>query len=190
MPAMLRRLAPLLLALAVVFPSTAHASKTMEIGIQDDAVFVSQAGLSRQTALDRVEEIGVTTVRANVIWWRALADGQAIARTRPATPKYDFSSYDGLVADARARGLKVELTLVGPAPPWAAKQRNPSNRNPSVKDFGRFAAAVATHFRGKVVRYGVWNEPNWHTWLSPSKTAATQYRALYLAAYSAIKRAD
>ena len=48
-------------------------SKTMEIGLQDDAVFVAQVGISRQAALDRAVELGVTTIRANMLWSRVMS---------------------------------------------------------------------------------------------------------------------
>ena len=88
-------------------------------------------------------------------------------------------------------GMKVELTLTGPAPRWAtAEKAKSANRNPSAKEFARFATDVAKHFKGRVQRYSIWNEPNWHTWLSPARTAAQQYRALFTGAYSSIKRVD
>ena len=95
----------------------------MEIGIQDDAVFLNQAGYPRPAALDRAQEIGVTTIRANVLWSRVLTGSQANRRTRPAKPRYDFTLFDGLVDDARERGMKVELTLTGPAPRWATAEK-------------------------------------------------------------------
>jgi GH35 family endo-1,4-beta-xylanase len=162
----------------------------MEIGIQDDAVFVSQAGYPRQAALDRAAEIGVTTIRANMIWSRVMTLEQAARKTRPASPKYDFSVFDALVAEARARGLSVELTLTGPAPAWGTADKTIGTRNPNAREFARWTATVARHYRGKVGRYSIWNEPNWHSWLSPARTAAAQYRTLYTSAYSAIKGAD
>ena len=49
---------------------------------------------------------------------------------------------------------------------------------------------VAAHFKGRVDRYAIWNEPNWNTWLAPGKSAASLYRALYAAGYKATKAAD
>ena len=186
----IRRLALTLFAFFVLC-APAQASRTMEIGIQDDAVFLHQWGYSRPAALDRAQEIGVTTIRANVLWSRVLTGSQANRRTRPAKPRYDFTLFDGLVNDARERGMKVELTLTGTAPRWATAEKvKAANRNPSAKEFARFATDVAKHFKGRVQRYSIWNEPNWHTWLSPARTAAQQYRALYTGAYSSIKRVD
>ncbi|MDA0178926.1 cellulase family glycosylhydrolase [Solirubrobacter phytolaccae] len=169
----------------------AHASRTMEIGIQDDAVFVDQVGYGRIAGLTRAKELGVTTVRANMIWARVLVGKQSEQRARPAKPRYDLIRFEQLVTEARAAGLRVELTLTGPAPRWAtADKAKASTRNPSAKEFARFTSEIAKHFKGRVARYSIWNEPNWHSWLSPARTAAAQYRKLYTASYSAIKRAD
>jgi hypothetical protein len=56
--------------------------------------------------------------------------------------------------------------------------------------FGEFVAAAAARYRGQVSRYAIWNEPNWPSWLRPSRSAASIYRRLYLAAYAAIERTD
>ena len=175
---------------ALVLAAPAHASRSMEIGLQDDAVFVDQAGIGRSAGFERAKQIGVTTIRANMLWSRVSAGKQAAQRKPPATPRYDFARFDALVNDARARGFGVQLTLTGPAPAWATKGHTVSTRDPSVKQFARWTATVAKHFKGRVERYSVWNEPNWYSWLSPAKTGAAQYRALYLAAYAAIKKAD
>ena len=186
---MRRLLAPLLAFLVLCAP--AHASRTMDIGLQDDYVLLGESGFNRGVALNRAAELGVTKIRANVLWSRVLEGNQANRRTRPSRPSYDLAAFDYLVAIARERGMRVELTLTGPAPRWATgDRRKASNRNPSSKEFARFAKDIAKRYRGQVERYSIWNEPNWHTWLNPARTAARQYRALYTRAYSSIKRAD
>ena len=46
----IRRLLICLLLALLAAPATAHASRTMEIGIQDDAVFLNQAGYGQPSA--------------------------------------------------------------------------------------------------------------------------------------------
>src|SRR6476469_6313836 len=107
----------------------------MEIGLQDDAVFVDQVGIGREAGFARAKEIGVTTIRANMIWSRLLNPGQANQTSKPATAHYDFSRFDALVDGARAHGFSVQLTITGRAPAWATKARSePSTRAPNVKD--------------------------------------------------------
>ena len=43
------------------------------------------------------------------------------------------------------------------------------------------------HFRGRVARYAIWNEPNWWSLLGPSAHAARIYRRLYLRGRAACK---
>ena len=80
---------------------------------------------------------------------------------------FDFRKYDRAVNTAMQNGVRVQFTLVGQHP------------RPNVADFGRFAAATAEHFRGRVDRYGIWNEPNYKAWISPVKRAPAIYRKLY-----------
>ena len=61
---------------------------------------------------------------------------------------------------------------------------------PDPVKFAAFARTVAAHFKGRVDRYSIWNEPNLSAWLSPSKSAPKLYRSLYSAGYTAIKTVD
>ena len=117
--------------------------------------------------------------------------GRSAARRRaPANSPYNWASYDSAVSAARAHGLRVELSLSGPAPAWATGNRRFGPMQPNATKFGQFATAVAQHFKGKVDRYAIWNEPNYPSWLAPQSTAPQQYRKLYTAAYKAIKAVD
>ena len=49
---------------------------------------------------------------------------------------------------------------------------------------------MAKHFKGRVFRYSLWNEPNLGRWLSPTRQAPLLYRKLVLAGYPALKRVD
>ena len=49
---------------------------------------------------------------------------------------------------------------------------------------------VAQHFKGRVDRYSIWNEPNWPGWLAPYKSAPHIYANLYRAGYIAVKSVD
>jgi hypothetical protein len=181
MPTM-RRLLPLLLLILLVVPVKASAS--MEFALQDDDVFVHQRGFDRDRALDHAVDLGVSRIRVNVLWSRVPASGGS------SDPVYDFSAIDALQEAAADRGIKLQLTIAGPAPSWATRDHKVGNHAPDAVKFGRFARAVAQHFEGRVDRYSIWNEPNWNTWLAPAKEAPSLYRKLYRAGYAAIKRVD
>ncbi len=182
-----------LLALAVplaLLPAQAHAAKGMEMALQDDDVFLWEAGLKLDSALDHAVELRTKRIRVNVLWSRLLVDG-ADQRTVPAGgPKYDFHRLDILQQAAAERGIKLQLTITGPAPAWATRDHRVGNYAPDARKFGEFARTVATHFEGRVDRYSIWNEPNWNTWLSPAKSAASLYRQMYVSGYNAVKGVD
>jgi hypothetical protein len=214
----LRRLLLLVpLALAVAAPP-ANAAKGLEIGLQDDGQLLSDNPLVRQNALEHARALGATALRTNLHWAKVVSDPEAAAA--PAPPTYDFERVDRMVDEAAAYGIRVQITITGPAPAWASGDGKVSTVRPDPVRFGEFAGAVAAHFRGRVRAFSIWNEPNWHRLLVPEsicadvrvakpkrkrggkgrkatvarrqcvKTAARLYRGLYQSAYAAIKTAD
>jgi hypothetical protein len=186
------RFALLLTLLVLAVPAAAQARAPMEIAIQDDAVFVrgptgygalpGSRLLGAEGGYDAARALGATTIRVNVDW-------HVVAGATEAEP-LDWSWYDRAVDAARARGLRVHLTLTGPAPAWATGDGKAGVRDPDARAYGAFAAAAAAHFRGRVALYSIWNEPNWPSWLAPRRRAAPMYRRLYEHGYAGVKRAD
>jgi hypothetical protein len=167
----------------------AHAAKGMEVALEDDPVFVNQYYYDRERALQQAQELGVSRIRVNLGWAPSLK-GQANLRFPPPAPRYDFSQIDSFIDAAARYGIRVQLTLTGPAPAFATGTRRVGPDHPSGKYFGKFVAVVAAHFRGRVDRYSIWNEPNYRGWISPLREEPKIYRDLYINGYNAIKRAD
>ena len=188
---MIRTLAAASLTLlTLALPSAAHAAKGMELALQDDAVFVDERWMARDTALDHAADLKTKRIRVNVLWSRVLVGG-ADLRTPPAHgAQYDFSKIDALQAAAAKRGIKLQLTITGPAPAWATGDRKIGGNRPDPVKFAAFARTVTAHFKGRVDRYSIWNEPNLSAWLSPSASAPKLYRSLYSSGYTAIKTVD
>ena len=185
-----RLLATLLLAIPLLvggFAIPAQAARNMEIGLQDDGLLLNP--FARADALQNARELGVTTLRVNLRWSTTL-HGQARRKRKPRRLRYDFSAYDAVIAEAAAFGMRVQLTLWGPSPRWATLNHRLSLYAPRPSAFARFARVAAAHFRGRVRRYSIWNEPNWHSFLRPHRHAAKLYRGLYKAGWRAIKRVD
>jgi cellulase (glycosyl hydrolase family 5) len=175
-------------------PDDTRAARGMELAIQDDALFVQGNKRFRgDRAFDYARQLGVTRIRVNLLWAYTMPRSQYNARRKPAAINYNFTQIDQLIDRAASNGMRVHLSLTGPAPRWAnAKRRGTTQawNRPNARQFGEFASVAANHFAGRVDRYSVWNEPNWKTWLGPLKAAPSIYRAMYVRAYSAIKKAD
>jgi hypothetical protein len=178
------------LLLALALPSAAHGAANLELGIQDDAVLFERHYSDASMGLDRAAQMGADRIRVNLEWAESMPAGQARRKKAPAQVSWDFSRLEQLYADATARGLRLQVTLTGPAPRWATGNRRISNVRPKPRAFAQFASAVATAFAGRIDRYSTWNEPNWHSRLQPARANARIYRALHAHAYEAIKRAD
>jgi hypothetical protein len=146
---------------------TASAGPRMELGLMDEGVFLDERYYGADRGLEAARSLHVRRLRINVLWANALTEGQAVARKAPARPTYEWGKWDRAVARARTRGVKVQLTLTGPAPAWAAGNRRRGPYRPSASQYGRFVSAAVKHFRGVVSRYSIWNEPNHVGWLRP-----------------------
>jgi hypothetical protein len=171
----------------------AQAQKGLEIGIEDDFVLTG-AYYSPSKLLNTAEKLKTAYARVLVSW----ADvreigGNARSRRVPKHRRYDFRLYDGIwIRASQQRHILLQFTLTGPFPAWASATHRKSaipNRK-AYKYFKEFASQLAAHFKGRVGRYGIWNEPNFVSWLGPQRNAESEYRKLYQAGYSAIKAQD
>ncbi len=79
----------------------------------------------------------------------------------PARGTFDFSKYDDLVAEAAAQGVDL-LALLDSGAAWASSQPGANEASPpdDPRDFGAFAAAVATRYGATIHDYEIWNEEN------------------------------
>jgi hypothetical protein len=175
--------------LLLVFVPAARAAQGMEVALQDDPVFLHRDYYDRDQALAQARELGVTRLRVS-LGWAATLGPQADDRTQPSPLVYDFSRYDDLIDAAAAYGIRLQINLIPPAPAWATGDRKLGVNKPNPRLYGRFVRTVAEHFKGRVDRFALWNEPNHVGWLTPQSTAAAQYRQLYLEGYKQIKRVD
>lgn len=179
------RAAAALVALALLAAAApASARPRLELGAQDDALWVGPSATATPELQNRgwsaARVVRMRHLRINVLW----------KNVETAPGSYDWSRYDAAVDVARAQGMAPQLTLTGPAPAWATGDGRVGVNNPDKRQYGTFARAAAAHFRGRVRRYSIWNEPNWPTWLGPTNRAASIYRGLYQYGYRAVKQAD
>lgn len=168
-------------ALAVLVATPVLAGPRMEVAVEDDAVFVQhpQDDPLRALAFQRAHELGATHIRANA-WWRRKLDG---------TIDEDFSKLDSFVDEARARGFVVQLTCGGIAADWGSPDAHavaPTGVTPLLSEYLDFLGKVVAHFKGRVERFSIWNEPNHPGFLLAGPVAAVaSYQQLERAAAAA-----
>jgi hypothetical protein len=198
-----------IVALALpVLASSAQAAPAQLALIQDDAAFVEgRRGDPRALLHEARHDLGADVVRAN-LYWRVVSPAPS-ANSKPEgfdvgdpySPQYRWAMYDHFVANARAAGLRVYLTITGPTPDWASHEPRRCHEGciwkPDSHLFGKFVKAVARRYRGQVRYWSIWNEPNHFGWLLPQyshrhrvRYSARMYRSLWYRGYRAIRRHD
>jgi hypothetical protein len=178
------------LILFALVTAKAAPAPALELGVQDDPVLLTRSYGSAELALQRAADMGASRVRVNLIWSHVMSPEAARAKRRPAGLTWDFTNLERLYADAAAHGLELQVTLAGPAPAWATGNRKIGYTRPRPAAFAEFAGAAATAFAGRIDRWSIWNEPNWHRLLQPTKRAPAIYRALFRQGAAAVRAAD
>ncbi|HEX8742929.1 MAG TPA: hypothetical protein VF712_07330 [Thermoleophilaceae bacterium] len=143
------------------------------MALQDNAVLLERHHYDREAAFDRLRELGVSWIRAPAIWSRVAEEG--------------WGQLDSLVDAARGEGFEVQVGLIPPAPAGATGDGRLGVFRPDPERFGAFARAAAEHFRGRVRRWSIWNEPNLVNWLTPVAEMPDLYARLYRAGHDAIE---
>ena len=163
---------------ALVFPAAAPAKRGLTTGFEDGDEYQSSDPAERALWLDRTVDSGAGIVRLSVSWASVAAPSRPPDPTNPGSAFYDFSSIDGAVRDAEARGLTVLLTVNG-APDWAEGPGRPASAapgtwKPNPSDLADFVQALAARYSGSFDPDGlgpappfpaaqaiqVWDEPN------------------------------
>ncbi|HEX4671373.1 MAG TPA: hypothetical protein VH279_03840 [Solirubrobacteraceae bacterium] len=216
------RVLVLAMLLCAISATRAVAMNSQEAWFEDDVnLYVNPAG-----TLGQLRFLGVDRVRLAVRWY--LIAPKPLSHRRPrkfnaanpaAYPPGVWNALDQIVIDAKADGIALSFDLVGGAPLWATGPNPPPdhgnvhlNWNPSPKEFGSFARAVATRYSGnydsvtqkldpgnpgdvpKVSFWSVWNEPNYGPGVAPQgvpghlniENSPRMYRNLVAAEWNAL----
>lgn len=143
----------------------------------------SSSANRRKVDLALITSLGVGLLRHDFLW-------HSIEKTKGS---FDFSGYDLRVDAAAAAGVK-HIGLLAYGNPWATTKTKDDPKYPpdDPADFGRYAKAVVSHYKGKIRLYEVWNEPNagYRFWKSNPLGDPKAFGALLKAAYKAAKEAD
>lgn len=123
-------------------------------------------------------EAGFDTI-IQVFPWRDL---------NPQPGTYIWQAADDMVAVAQTHGLALVVRL-DMAPDWAART-DPADLPFDLNAYLDFVEAIATRYRGRILGYIVWNEPNlaveWGGWVAEPR----QYVEVLCQAFARIRQAD
>lgn len=166
----------------IPFIPTGISQSASSVGFADSDVFGMNPADINHT-FDLMAETGAHSVRIIIPW----------AGVEPSQGNFDWGQVDTVVGAANAHRMSVVGALVA-TPAWAvAPGAQPISGPPaSAEAYGDFAGAVASHFRGRVDAYEIWNEPNAvMSWTSgPQGPQPDVYAGMLKAAYPKIKAAD
>ena len=126
----------------------------------------------RERTFSMMREAGLEWVRSDFDW-RAVQKEPGGA--------FDWSRYDEIVDGAARHGIKT-LPILGSPPRWA----RPVTEH--LDEWRAFVRAIATHYKGRIPVYEIWNEEN-HAGFWPNPNPA-DYVAALRAAFEEIKAAD
>jgi hypothetical protein len=149
----------ILVALASAFScasSPGPQAGKQPIAFPEDFFGIAHAGYSRTGAeLDLLSWLGVGFSRIDFSW--------DIIQPRPGA--FDFSRYDGILTALASRGIGtlpiLDYDVGWIHPDGRARRRVPPDR---MDDWLAYVRGTVGHFRGKVIGWEIWNEPNWSFW--------------------------
>jgi hypothetical protein len=187
-PQLLAAMATLLAALLLA-AAPAHASKGQEVTFEAPRDLFNPD--QREAAFSEIDSLGAHALRV-VLYWQDVAP-DAASRVKPKLDmtdpaSYDWSKYQPVLDEAKARGWTVQVTASGPVPRWATNGARDNTTRPSPNEFRMFMTALSKHFGAEVTRWSIWNEPNHPQVLQPQydskhrPTSPKIYRGLYAAA--------
>lgn len=175
----------LLAAFALIVSLAAvPAAPAAEVGLVPDLTWGTTSAEQDRTAA-AIGDLGAKWVRLNVQWKYWEYRGPSVVVQDSGSRR----AADRSVDLARAAGAKVVL-MVYNAPDWAAVRTSSEGQVPrNPQDYANFLRTLASHYRGKVDAYEIWNEPDLDRFWSTG-ASATAYTALLKAAYVGVKQGD
>jgi hypothetical protein len=160
-------------------PSVSAAARPVDVMFH--GLWESYTDRQRAQVLDRLQAAGVTSVRIDLSW----------VMLQPTGPRsYDpwgARLVDHVIAMANQRDIRP-LMMLWLTPSWANGGRGQRVAPNRPADYARVAGWAAARWRGKVIGWEVWNEPNSSAFLRGADPVA--YTRILRAAYPAIKAGD
>ncbi len=150
------------------------------IGVAFHGLWTDYTDARRALILDQLRSAGVRSVRIDLSW----------AMLQPNGRTYDpwgVSQVDSVIRMANERGI-TPLMMFWLTPPWANGHQGTRALPDRPADYAAALGWAAARWRGQVVGWEIWNEPNSDRFLRGADPVA--YTRLLRAAYPAVKSAD
>jgi hypothetical protein len=165
------------LAALASLPSSAGASRGLQVGIYDDSAIFGDPDQS----FPLLKQLRTQVIRVTLRWG---GTATRVARRKPehpadpADPAYSWARYDDVVTRAAANKIKVMFTIMG-TPGWANGGKRWNRAPKSASTLRAFAYAAARRYSGSYTPEGedaplpavrlwlAWNEPNDPVFLWP-----------------------
>jgi polysaccharide biosynthesis protein PslG len=150
------------------------------IGVSFHGLWSDYTDAKRIQILDQLRGAGVRSVRIDLSW----------AMLQPNGRTYDpwgVAQVDKVIRMANQRGI-TPLMMFWLTPGWANGNRGLRTLPSRPADYAAVIGWAAQRWRGKVVGWEIWNEPNSGRFMTGADPGA--YTRLLRAAYPAVKKAD
>lgn len=126
-------------------------------------------------------------------------NGTAWSQIELAKGEYKWDNLDGIIANAKSKGMNDILMVLGTTPEWAVPKKalkkgkddypQPGAASPpkDLKDWQDWVTAVVTRYKGQITAYEIWNEANLKQFYSGSPEELAEMTKM---AYDIIKAND
>jgi hypothetical protein len=106
----------------------------------------------------------------------------------PAPGQYDWHELDNIVSSGSSQGIKVFLSVAHAPPFYRSATSGLMPSDPSK--FQALMQAMASHYKGQVQAYELWNEENLAREAGPPNIDPSSYLPLLKAGYAGVKAGD
>lgn len=109
---------------------------------------------------------------------------------QPTAESQDWHHYDGIVNEAKAKGLNLMFSVVG-APAWTRSAGNTEGPPDDYTLYTNFVGQLIDRYLGNVHAIEVWNEQNLdREWITPNGISPEDYVDLLARTYAVVKQKD
>ncbi len=170
-----------------------HRARTRGVGSgsgpaprREANLFGANVYLDQERSREEQERVLRLTREAGLYWVRQRFAWKDI---EPSPGEYSWEKWDAIVYLVGQYGLDL-LAVLDTSPTWA-HSRGPDTSPPdSPGAFADFAGRFAERYRGRILHYQLWDEPNIYPHWGERYASPREYLELLKLAYARVKAAD